>query len=191
MFINLLIIIIFLIILELNITSKLINFLSLLYSLIIFFFIIIFFILKLDLLAISLFLVYSSVFLIFFLFYNIFNEKIVIKNFNKTIFILIFLIFSINYKFNFNLINYFWINYFKILNFKIIQFTNLMSILIFKLFYLETIFINLYLTIGLVVSFIILTVFTKKYIKNKKLLFWNKTKRIFRRTNSYNSKINK
>ncbi len=180
-----------LLILELCVTTKLLNQLSTMYSIVVLIFCVIFFILKLDLLAISLFLVYSSVFLIFFLFYSIYNDK-KIKIIDNRLYlcgIFFFIIFYV--KFNNLMVRFFWINYFKIVVFKVCQFTSLISILFFKLFYLETIFINIYLTIGLIVSFVILYLLGNKYLMSKKLLFWNKSKRLFRRSNSYNSKLNK
>jgi hypothetical protein len=191
MLINVLLYLLILLIFEILITKSIFKILILVFSNLLICSIVSIFFLKLEIFGLTLILVYSSVFLILFLFINYFEEKFLISNFKIFfIFIFFFIFFFLKfYIFNQLSFNFFWINYYFLLKFKIIKFTNLIHVLLIKIYNIETVVINIYLLIGLLSS---LTLISYKSIGNKKkLTFTSKNKRIYRRTNSYNSFLNK
>lgn len=152
------------------------------------------FFLKLELFGITILLVYSSVFIILILFSFIFNYKNSNKynstNNNIIVYLLILLTssfimyYSAEYKLQTS-----WINSTYVFFLKNSQFTNIMHILIVKFFQIEVLLLNYYLFLGLISSILlVLKVYNSTQVN--KLMFFNKNKRLLRRTNSFNFKLN-
>lgn len=191
MLINFIMYILILIFFEILITKNLIKNLILFFNnLIICGFICIFFI-KLEVFGLTIILIYSSVFLIFLLFLNYFNEKELSVKFN-VMFLLVLLLFFLFFKFyifNHQSFNFFWINVYTLIKVKTIKFISVLHTLIIKIFSYEILMINVYLIVGLVCC--VCLIISKIYKNKLKLTFTSKNKRTYRRTNSYNSLLNK
>ena len=152
------------------------------------------FFLKLELFGITILLVYSSVFIILILFSFIFNYKNSNK-YNSTnssimVYVLVLLTTSfIMYATSSQKLQTSWINSTYVFFLKNSQFTNIMHILIVKFFQIEVLILNYYLFLGLIVGILlVLKVYNSTHIN--KLMFFNKNKRLLRRTNSFNFKLN-
>ncbi len=191
MLVNLIMYVSLLILFELIITKNLIKSLILFFNNLIICGLICIFFIKLEVFGLTLILVYSSVFIIFLLFLNYFNEKDLKINYN-----FIFIIFSLFIFFFFKfylydccLFNFFWINTYSIIKLKIIKFVSVLHVLIIKIFSYETLLINIYLVFGLICC--VCLIVSKSYKTKLKLTFISKNKRVYRRTNSYNNFLNK
>lgn len=191
---NVIIFLIILILVEIIKTNNNIKLLSLNYTNLLICVIYSCFLLNLELFGITILLVYSSVFLILILFSFIFNYRGFKNknNLNISIHLIIFLaLFTslVFYKTQKNLILYSWLSPHYMLILKNTQFINIIHIIIVKLFQIEVLILNYYLLIGLISSIlIILKILNKSF--NFKIMSFNKNKRLLRRTNSFNFKIN-
>lgn len=193
MFTNVLILLLLLVTIELLKTSDFFKIVSLVYSSILLCVVFSCLYLKLDLFGITILLVYSSVIIMLILLSFILNNKNKIIFSSKNFFILYFSIFLSSfffYNYQKKIIDLSWISPYYVFNLKSSQFVNILHILIIKIFQIETLILNYYLLLGLVVSVLLILNINKNNNPFKKIMFSSKNRRLIRRSNSFNIKIN-
>jgi hypothetical protein len=193
MFTNVLILLLLLVTIELLKTSDFFKIISLVYSSILLCVIFSCLYLKLDLFGITVLLVYSSVVIMLILLSFILNNKNKIIFSSKNFFILYFSIFISSfffYNYQKTTIDLSWVSPYYVFNLKSSQFVNILHILIIKIFQIETLILNYYLLLGLVASVLLILNINKHNNPFKKIMFSSKNRRLIRRSNSFNIKIN-
>ena len=193
MFTNILILLLLLVTVELLKTSDFFKIISLVYSSILLCVIFSCLYLKLDLFGITILLVYSSVVIMLILLSFILNNKNKIIFSSKNFFILYFSIFISSfffYNYQKTSIDLSWVSPYYVFNLKSSQFVNILHILIIKIFQIETLILNYYLLLGLVASVLLILNINKNNNPFKKIMFSSKNRRLIRRSNSFNIKIN-
>ncbi len=193
MFTNVLILLLLLVTIELLKTSDFFKIISLVYSSILLCVIFSCLYLKLDLFGITVLLVYSSVVIMLILLSFILNNKNKIIFSSKNFFILYFSIFISSfffYNYQKTTIEFSWVSPYYVFNLKSSQFVNILHVLIIKIFQIETLILNYYLLLGLVASVLLILNINKNNNPFKKIMFSSKNRRLIRRSNSFNIKIN-